>query len=78
MRRRDTRPHETTIYRVAVGCANLALAGMLVYATVRYFDFIVPHYGHRFAFFAFVMAGLACWMAFRGITTLIGRSCEVG
>ena len=75
---RDTRPHERTFYRVTVGCANLALAAMLAYGAVRYFDLIVPHYGHRFAFFAFVMVGLACWMAFRGITTLAGRSRDVG
>ena len=74
MRRIDTRSGESTVYRIVVGCANLALAAMLVFGIVRFTRLIVPRYGGRFAFFAVVMGGLACWMVFRGVSVLIGRS----
>jgi len=74
--RADTRPHERAVYRIVVGCANLGLAAMLVFGTVRYFKLIVPHYVHRFTFFALIMAGLACWMVVRGVVVLLGRTRE--
>lgn len=74
MRRIDTRSRESTVYRIVVGCANLALAAMLVFGIIRFTALIVPRYGRRFSFFAVVMAGLACWMLFRGVVVLVGRS----
>jgi hypothetical protein len=76
--RRDTRPQERGFYRIAVGCAHLALAAMLVYGILRYFALIPPRYGQRFAFVAVVMAGVAVWMGVRGVLALMGRSGERG
>ncbi|MBD3348027.1 MAG: hypothetical protein GF400_02380 [Candidatus Eisenbacteria bacterium] len=73
MGRADTRPHERTVYRIVVGCANLALAAMLTYGTFRYFQLIVPEYGHRFTFLALIMLGLAGWMVVRGFMVFFGR-----
>ena len=56
---RRRRPREDRVYRIAVGGANLALAAMLLYGLARYFDLIVPRYGHRFFYVAVVLAGIA-------------------
>lgn len=74
MRLKDTRDREATIYRVVVGSANLALAAMLIVGAVRFTGLIVSRYGRGFAFFTVVMAGLACWMAVRGVVIVLGRS----
>jgi hypothetical protein len=66
------------LYRYAVGGANIALAAMLFYGVSRYFQLIVPRYGHRFAYVAILMAGIACWAAFRGVVVFFGRSGERG
>jgi hypothetical protein len=54
------------------------LAAMLVFGTLRYFQLIVPQYGHRFTFFAAIMVALACWMVVRGVAVLLGRTGERG
>jgi hypothetical protein len=74
VRRGDTRDRERTVYRIAVGCANLALAAMLIVGAVRFAGLIPPKYGDKFSFFTFVMLGLACWMVVRGFIILFGRS----
>lgn len=74
MRRGDTRDREKTVYHIVVGCANLALAAMLVVGALRFAELIPPKYGGKFTFFTAVMIGLACWMAVRGFVTLFGRS----
>ncbi len=74
MSRGDTRDRERAVYRVVVGCANVALAAMLVVGAVRFADLIPPKYGGKFSFFTIVMVGLACWMAVRGFVILFGRS----
>jgi len=76
--RGDTRQRERAVYRIVVGCANLVLAAMLVFGTLRYFQLIVPQYGHRFTFFAAIMVALACWMVVRGVMVLLGRTGESG
>ena len=73
MPRRDTRPHEQRFYQLAVGAANLALAAMLFYGVVRYFDLIVPRFGHQFVYVPVLMSGIASWMVFRGLTVLFRR-----
>ena len=70
---RDSREQEARIYRIAVGAANLALAAMLVYGIRRYFDVLVPRFGNQFFYVPVVMAALAAWMVFRGISALLGR-----
>ena len=74
MPRRDTRSRESTFFRIAVGCAHLALTAMLVYGIFRYFELIPPRYGQRFTFVAVLMAGVALWMGVRGVLALLGRS----
>ncbi len=66
------------MYRLAVGGARLALAVMLLYGITKYFALIVPRYGHRFAYVAIVMGGVACWAALRGVLILVGRTREGG
>lgn len=78
MVRRDTRRQERGLYRIAVGCAHLALAAMLVYGIIRYFELIPPRYGQRFSFLAVLMAGVAVWMGVRGVLALLGRPGERG
>ena len=73
MRHRDSRPYEQRFYRIAVGGANLALAAMLFYGASRYFDFIVPRFGHRFVYVPIVMCGIAAWVATRGFLVLLRR-----
>ena len=71
--RRDSREHEQRLYRVAVGGANLALAAMLFYGASRYFDLVVPRFGHRFVFVPVFMCGTAVWVATRGALVLFRR-----
>lgn len=78
MPRRDTRSKESKFFRLAVGCANLALAAMLVYGIFRYLELIPPRYGHRFTFVAVLMGGVALWMGVRGVLALLGRPGERG
>jgi hypothetical protein len=68
----EGRTTEPGLYRYAVGAANLALAAMLAYGLVKYWTLIVPRYGHQFSYVAILMAGIACWMALRGILALLG------
>jgi len=70
---RDSRDHEQRLYRLAVGAANLALAAMLVYGIVRYFEVLVPRFGNQFFYVPVVMGGIAAWMVFRGLSALFGR-----
>ncbi len=69
----DPRDRERTVYRIVVGCANLALAAMLVVGAFRFSELIPPKFGGKFSFFTIVMVGLACWMAVRGFVVLFGR-----
>ena len=73
MHHRDSRPHEQRLYRLAVGGANLALAVMLFYGASRYFDLVVPRFGHRFVYVPVLMCGTAVWVATRGILVLFRR-----
>jgi hypothetical protein len=73
VRHRDSRPHEQKVYRLAVGAANLALAVMLFYGASRYFDLIVPRFGHRFVYVPVLMCGMAVWMTARGTMVLLRR-----
>jgi hypothetical protein len=73
VRHRDSRPHEQKVYRLAVGAANLALAVMLFYGASRYFDLIVPRFGHRFVYVPILMCGMAVWMTARGVLVLLRR-----
>ena len=73
MRHRDSRPYEQRLYRIAVGGVNLALAVMLFYGASRYFDLIVPRFGHRFVYVPVVMCGIAAWVAVRGFLALLRR-----
>ena len=70
---RDSRPHEQRLYRLAVGGMNLALAVMLFYGASRYFDLVVPRFGHRFVYVPALMCGTAVWVATRGILVLVRR-----
>lgn len=72
----DSRSSERWVYRVAVGGANLALTAALLYGLSRYFSTIVPKYGHRFAYVAFLLVGVAVWTAVRGIFAIVGRRRE--
>jgi hypothetical protein len=56
-----------------VGAANLALAVMLFYGASRYFDLIVPRFGHRFVYVPVLMCGMAVWMTARGVLVLLRR-----
>jgi hypothetical protein len=56
-----------------VGGANLALAAMLFYGASRYFDLIVPRFGHRFVYVPVLMCGMAVWMTVRGVLVLLRR-----
>lgn len=76
MRPKDSRPHEQRIYRLAVGCASLALAATLFYGVSRYFDLVVPRFGQRFAYVAILMAAVGVWMVVRGVLVLFGRGRE--
>jgi hypothetical protein len=73
VRHRDSRPQEQKVYRLAVGAANLALAAMLFYGASRYFDLIVPRFGHRFVYVPVLMCGMAVWMTARGVLVLLRR-----
>lgn len=73
MRHRDSRPQEQKVYRLAVGGANLALAVMLFYGVSRYFDLVVPRFGHRFVYVPILMCGMAVWMTARGVLVLLRR-----
>jgi hypothetical protein len=73
MDRKDSRPSEQRLYRIAVGGANLALCAMLVYGIRRYFDLIVPSVGHRFAFVPILMAAVAVWTGVQGVMVLLRR-----
>ena len=73
MRHRDSRPYEQRLYRIAVGGVNLALAVMLFYGASRYFDLIVPRFGHRFVYVPVVMCGIAAWVTMRGFLVLLRR-----
>ena len=46
---------------------------MLFYGVVRYFDLIVPRFGHQFVYVPVLMSGIASWMVFRGLTVLFRR-----
>jgi hypothetical protein len=72
-RHRDSRPREQKLYRITVGGANLALAAMLLYGASRYFDLVVPRFGHRFAYVPVLMCGTAVWVTTRGLLVLFGR-----
>jgi hypothetical protein len=73
VRHRDSRPHEQKLYRIMVGGANLALAVMLFYGASRYFDLVVPRFGHRFVYVPVLMCGTAVWVMTRGLLVLFGR-----
>lgn len=73
VRHRDSRPHEQRLYRVMVGGANLALAAMLFFGASRYFDLIVPRFGHRFVYVPVLMCGIAVWVTTRGLLVLLRR-----
>ena len=73
MRHRDSRPYEQRLYRITVGGVNLALAVMLFYGASRYFDLIVPRFGHRFVYVPVLMCGMAAWMTARGALVLFRR-----
>jgi hypothetical protein len=74
MSSRDRRAEYPKLYRYTVGGANLGLTAMLGYGLVRYVELIVPRYGHRFAYIAVLIVGVAGWTTFRGVLLLVGRS----
>jgi hypothetical protein len=62
--------------RAVVGVVYLACTVMIVYALLRFVDLIVPRYGNRFNYVFLGFGGVACWMAYRGVRLLFGRTGE--
>ena len=67
---------QARVLRGVVGVVYLACAVMIAYALRRFVDLIVPRYGDRFNYTLLVFGGVACWMAYRGLRLLFGRTGE--
>ncbi len=65
---------QTRVLKIVLGLANLACAAMIVYALLRFVALILPRYGNRFSYMLFVLGGAACWMAYRGLRIMFGRT----
>ena len=70
---RDRRDTEDRVRRVALGGANLVLAGMLVLAVLRFQASVAQVYGDRFFYVPIAMLALAVWRGVVGALILIGR-----